>query len=99
LISGALHRLRVIFLANPQLSPDETRALFERVAPAGHAPLLSAKQVPIAAYMDAQQRWVVLTSKQPACVQTYSVALNYALQALLGLNGAPLPRRRRVASA
>lgn len=96
--TDAIGRLRIIFLANPQLSPEDTRILFERIAPARQAPVLAGGQTPIAAYMDARNRWTVLTTKRPPCVQTYAVALNYALQATLGMKGVPLPKQRKRAA-
>jgi hypothetical protein len=95
LISDAIGRLKVIFLANPLLTPEQTHALFQRLAPGGAQPPLQRGQIPIAAFMDPERRWTVLSTKMPACVQTYTVALNYALQALLGMNAAPLPKQRR----
>src|SRR5262249_55921737 len=88
-------RLKVIFLANPLLSIEQTHALFARLAPPGQHPELKPGQTPIAAYMDPGRAWVVLTTKRSPCVETYTVALNYALQALLGMKGAPLPKLER----
>ncbi|MFT3729061.1 MAG: hypothetical protein QM759_14655 [Terricaulis sp.] len=95
LIGDAIGRLKVIFLANPLLTLEQTHTLFKRLAPAGAYPELKKGQAPIAAFMDAQQNWVVLTTKKPPCVQTYTVALNYALQNLLGMKGTPLPKQQR----
>jgi hypothetical protein len=95
LISDAIGRLKVIFLANPLLTEAQTHALFQRLAPDGAHPPLQRGQTPIAAFMDRDHRWTVLTTKMPACVQTYTMALNYALQALLGMEAAPLPKQRR----
>ena len=95
LIRDAIGRLKVIFLANPRLTIEATQALFQRLAPGAQYPELKKGQTPIAAFMDAQHNWIVLTTAKPACVQTYTVALNYALQTLLGMKGAPLPKQRR----
>ncbi|HVV32381.1 MAG TPA: hypothetical protein VHC73_04050 [Vitreimonas sp.] len=95
LIRDAIGRLKVIYLANPLLTTEQTHALFQRLAPAGEFPALKKKQVPVAAFLDAQRNWIVLTTSKPPCVQTYTVALNYALQSLLGMQGTPLPKQRR----
>jgi hypothetical protein len=95
LISDAIGRLKVIYLANPLLTTEQTHALFQRLAPAGEFPALKKKQVPVAAFLDAHRNWIVLTTSKPPCVQTYTVALNYALQSLLGMQGTPLPKQRR----
>jgi hypothetical protein len=89
---GAVGRLNVIFLANPNLSPVQTVELFQRVAPSGEATQLKRGQIPIAAYVGADKTWHVLSTKRQPCVQSYTVALNYALQATLGLKGALLRR-------
>jgi hypothetical protein len=102
LISDAVGRLNVILLANPSLSRDDTIALFRRIAPSGQAPALEPGQTPIAAYLDADKAWRVLSTKRRPCVQTYTVALNYALQATLGLKGVALrkpPKQRARAAA
>lgn len=95
LIAGAMGRVRVIFLANPELSREATLALFDRLAPQGAAPVFRERQIPIAAWMDGQRRWRVLTTSKPACVQTYTVALAYALQAVLGMKGVALAKVRK----
>lgn len=95
LISDAIGRLKVIYIANPLLTTEQTHALFRRLAPEGQYPELKKGQVPIAAFLDARRNWVVLTTKKPPCVQTYTVALNYALQNLLGMKGTPLPKQGR----
>lgn len=95
LIEEAMGRLKIIFIANPLLSSEETRALFAKIAPHGEAPDLKGGQTPIAAYLDDKQNWIVLTTKMQPSVQTYTVALNYALQALLGLKGVPMPKKQR----
>ncbi len=93
LIADALGRVRVIFLANPELTPEETRALFTRIAPG--ARLLPAPQTPIAAWLDERGEWFVLTTSKPPCVQSYTVALNFALQTTLGMKGVKLTKAQR----
>jgi hypothetical protein len=98
LISDAQGRVRVIFLANPELTPETNTALFARIAPAGEtAPALKAGHSPIAAYIDPKQDWTVLTTAKKPSVQNYTVALNWALQAQLGLDGEPIRGKRRKA--
>jgi hypothetical protein len=77
-------RSRTIYLADPDVSPAASEALFARLAPAGEAPDLPKLQTPIAAFVDPKHGWRILTTSKPACVQTYVVALNMALQAVLG---------------
>ncbi len=85
-------RLRVIFLASPELTPDRSLALFERVAPPGAGALaLKPKQIPIAAFDQPGLGWRVLTAKRLS-VETYTTALNIGLQALFGQAGEPLTR-------
>jgi hypothetical protein len=95
LISSAEGRVHVIYLANPEQAPEVNAALFARLAPAGEtAPALGAKQAPIAAYRDPKLGWRVLSTAKPPCVQTYTIALNWALQALLGREGQPIRKAR-----
>lgn len=93
LIAQAGGRLRTIFLASPDLSRDANLALFQRLVPG--IPDIAAKQSPLAAYA-TQGEWRVLTTNR-ASVESYTAALNTALQALFGLQGeAPAaPKRRR----
>lgn len=92
LIIQASGRLRTIFLASPELNRAATLSLFERLVPA--LPAIAEKQHPIAAYEHAGQ-WRVLTAKRLS-VETYTAALNTALQALFGLKGEqPKPRKAR----
>lgn len=95
LIEDAMGRTRIIFIANPELSKEDNIALFARLAPKGEAPDLKKGAAPIAAYLDNQGQWTVLTTKKPACVQTYTVALNFALQALLGMKPAPVTKPKK----
>lgn len=83
LIAQAQGRLRTIFLASPDLERDANLALFNRLVP--EMPEVAAKQAPLAAYQHDGQ-WRVLTTKRPS-VESYTAALNTALQALLGLKG------------
>lgn len=83
LIAQAGGRLRTIFLASPELDRADTLALFQRLVP--NVPEISAEQHAIAAYA-CDGEWRVLTAKKLS-VETYSAALNTALQALFGLKG------------
>jgi hypothetical protein len=85
--------VRVIFIANPDLSGPDNMALFARL---GDMPSLGRNQQPIAAFREPQRGWRVLTTTQQPSVQTYTVALNTALQALLGVKGTALKRPRRL---
>jgi hypothetical protein len=98
LLASAEGRVRVIYIANPELNGADNMAL---LAQAGEMPALPRGQQPIAAFRDPQAGWRLLTTAQQPCVQTYTVALNTALQALLGTKGVPLkrPRRSRTARA
>ena len=98
LIASALGRHNVIFIANPLLQHEATVALFNRIAPQGQSPALPRSQFPIAAYLDSEGGWCVLTTRRAPSVQSYSVALNYALQALLGMSAVPMPRSRPAAA-
>ena len=93
LLAAAEGRVRVIYIANPELSGPDNMALFARL---GDLPPLGRNQQPIAAFREPQMGWRILTTTRPPCVQTYTVALNTALQALLGAKGTPLKRPRRL---
>lgn len=93
LLAAAEGRVRVIFIANPELSGPDNMALFARL---GDMPSLGRNQQPIAAFREPQRGWRVLTTTQQPSVQTYTVALNTALQALLGVKGTALKRPRRL---
>ncbi len=88
LIAEAGGRLRTIYLASPELDRAATLALFNRLVPS--MPEISAKQHAIAAYAE-QGQWRVLTAKKLS-VESYTAALNTALQALFGLKGEPVKR-------
>lgn len=94
LLAGAQGRLRVILLANPELTAEQNLALFARLMSDHELPKLGARQAPIAAFQD-KGGWRVLTASTLPCVQTYTVALNMALQTMLGMRGTPLKRRGR----
>lgn len=85
---------RTIFLANPEIDEAETEALFAPLAPAGEAFEMKKGQSPIAAYRDPQKGWRVLTAKRRS-VQTYTVALNIALQAMFGRRGEAVKRPKK----
>jgi hypothetical protein len=77
-------RSRAIYLANPELPAATNDMLFARISPEGAALVMSKRQTPIVAFLDPQRGWRVLTTSRRPCVQTYVIALNMALQALLG---------------
>jgi hypothetical protein len=93
LIAQAGGRLQVIFLASPELDREATLALFKRLVP--NMPEIDAKQHPIAAY-EIGGEWRVLTAKQLG-VDSYTAALNTALQALFGLKGEAVKRPKKAA--
>lgn len=95
LVAGAGGRIRVIFLANPELTPEANTTLFAKLAPNGETREMKKKHSPVAAYGDPEKGWRVLSTARRPCVQTYTAALNYALQDLLGLEGVPLKRAKR----
>jgi hypothetical protein len=91
LIAQAGGRLQTIFLASPELDRAATLSLFQRLVPG--MPEIAEKQFPIAAYEQGGQ-WQVLTAKRLR-VESYTAALNTALQALFGLKGeTPKPPKR-----
>lgn len=92
LLTAAEGRVRVIYIANPELSGADNLALFARL---GDMPALGRNQQPIAAFREPQTGWRVLTTTRRPSVQTYTVALNTALQALLGVKGTALKQPRR----
>lgn len=89
LIAQAGGRLHTIFLASPELDRQATLALFERLVPS--VPEIPFKQWPVAAYAK-DGAWRVLTAKRLS-VESYTAALNTALQALFGLKGVAVPKR------
>ncbi|MEO1338207.1 MAG: hypothetical protein AAFV29_21360 [Myxococcota bacterium] len=96
LVEQHREKLNLIYVANPELSAEVTAALFQQVLPAGDTLTLAAGQAPIAAFR-ASEGWRVLTTSVRPSVQTYTIAVNIALQSLLGRAGVPLeqPRKRR----
>ncbi|MBN8605283.1 MAG: hypothetical protein J0L81_00035 [Caulobacterales bacterium] len=90
LISQAGGRLQVIFLASPELDRETTHALFQRLVP--NMPEIEAKQTIIAAY-ELGGEWRVLTAAERS-VDSYTGALNTALQALFGMKGEPAKRKK-----
>lgn len=87
---------RTIFLANPEIAESETEAVFATLFVGEAFPQMKRGQTPIAAYQDAKRGWRLLTAKRRN-VQTYTIALNIALQAMHGSQGVPVvkPKRRR----
>jgi hypothetical protein len=84
LIASAGARPRTIYLANPEIPAAASEILFARLAPEGAVPVLPKRQKTIAAFVDPKGGWRVLTTSRRPCLQTYVIALNMALQALLG---------------
>jgi hypothetical protein len=89
LIAQAEGRLQTIFLASPELDREANLALFARLVP--EMPEINANQFPLAAYQHSGE-WRVLTTKRPS-VETYTAALNTALQALFGMKGEAAKRK------
>lgn len=87
---------RTIFLANPEITEAETAPLFATLFAGETFPQLKRGQTPIAAYQDAKRGWRLLTAKRRN-VQTYTIALNIALQAMHGRDGVPAakPKKQR----
>lgn len=94
LIAQAGGRLQVIFLASPELDRAATLELFKQLVP--DMLEIDARQQAIAAY-EIGGAWLVLTAKRLS-VDSYTAALNTALQALFGLKGEPVKRPKRSAS-
>lgn len=90
LIAQAGGRLRTIVLASPDLDRAANLALFQRLVP--DVPAIPEKQTPLAAYQSSGE-WRVLTAKRLS-VESYTAALNTALQALFGTKGEAIPKPR-----
>jgi hypothetical protein len=71
---------RTIVIASPSVSADETRALFGQIC--GEPVVLRQGCRPVAAFQDPSDGWTLLCARR-LTVQTYTVALNRALQRLL----------------
>lgn len=97
LLKSAGAEQRTIFLANPETPADETARLFAQAAPGAAAPPLARKQIAIAAYHDPQRGWRVLSARRQT-VQTTTIALNIALQSMLGEEGVELIRNKSQAA-
>ena len=86
---------QVIYLANPGLSDEENTTLFEQIAPDVQLTLpktfFGKAKMPIAAFHDPTLGWRVLATKRRS-LQSYTIALNIALQRLLGVKGTRLAR-------
>ncbi|QGZ93905.1 hypothetical protein [Terricaulis silvestris] len=91
LIAQAGGRLQTIFLASPELDRAATLTLFARLVP--DMPAIPEEQLAIAAYSHRGE-WRVLTTKRLS-LESYSAALNTALQVQFGLAGEPLKRPAR----
>lgn len=87
---------RTIFIANPEVPVGETESLFATLflGDGGRFPEIKRGQTPIAAYQDPKHGWRVLTAKRRS-QQVYAVALNMALQAMLGRGGVPVVRPKK----
>lgn len=85
---------RTIFLANPEISEAETEPLFATLFVGTAFPEVKRGQTPIAAYQDAKRGWRLLTAKRRN-VQTYTIALNIALQAMHGREGVPAVKAKK----
>jgi hypothetical protein len=83
LIAEAGGQLRTIFLASPELDRDATLALFQRFVP--DMPEIKPKHAPVAAF-SKDGEWRVLTTRRLG-VESYTAALNIALQASFGMKG------------
>ncbi|MEZ5958847.1 MAG: hypothetical protein R3C30_00275 [Hyphomonadaceae bacterium] len=91
LIAQAGGRLRTIFIASPELDRAATLSLFQRLIPG--VPEIDERQLPIAAF-EMGGTWRMLTARRLS-VETYTAALNTALQALFGMSGVKLERSKR----
>ena len=88
--------VRVAYLANPELAPEVTLQLFRDILPGGTGLSVGDGEAPLAAfYAPGDSQWRVLTTTVQPSVQTYTIALNVALQAILGPRGRPLVRPKR----
>lgn len=90
LLADGRARLNVIYLASPELSRADALALFQQIVPS--MPEIKRTQWPLAAYQ-RDGGWRVLTSRRVS-VDAAATALNFALQALLGMKGETLRRTR-----
>ncbi|MES1201724.1 MAG: hypothetical protein ABUS57_09795 [Pseudomonadota bacterium] len=86
---------RTIYLASAHLPPEETSRLFAAIA---GEPITASSGVPVALFRDPRLGWRALFARATT-VQSYTVAANKALQALFGVEGAPLQRGRRQRAA
>ena len=82
---------RAIYLGNPELSAEASTALFAALHPEAEL-CVKRGQRPVAAFYDPARGWRVL-SAQRLSVQTVTIALNIALQALFGFKGVPVTGR------
>jgi len=95
LIAASRARLNVIFLASPELTREDTLALFQRLVPDMCA--IAEDQTPIAAFAEQGGQWRVLTARALS-LNAYTGALNASLQALFGLEGVALARAPKQAA-
>jgi hypothetical protein len=71
---------KTIIIASPNMSAEDASALFGQVS--GERITLEAHRRAVAAFQDPVDGWTLLSARH-LTVQTYSVALNRALQRLL----------------
>jgi len=83
---------RTIYLASAHLAADANARLFALIADA--AELDCGNEVAIALFKDPTRGWRVLTTRA-ATVQSYTAALNKALQAMLGYEGVRMVRVKK----
>lgn len=83
---------RTIFLASPEIPASETEPLFATLLLDSRFPNVKRGQTVLAAYKTGDA-WQVLTARRRN-LQSYSIALTMALQAILGLDGVKLERLR-----
>jgi len=84
--SGAQER--TIYLASAHLPAEETARLFAAIS--GGA-IESGRETPIALFRDPRRGWRALSARART-MQSYTVALNMALQAMFGVDGVPIQR-------
>lgn len=84
---------RTIYLANPEVDDAQNAEIFAALSP-GYEIAFAKGQKPIAAFYDPDAGWRILSTKRRS-LQSYAVALNFALQAAHGAKGTAPKRRKR----
>ncbi|MBX2798157.1 MAG: hypothetical protein KTR31_10820 [Myxococcales bacterium] len=77
LLASEGDRVRVLYLANPELPGDANLELLEGIV--GERLPVAGRQQPVAAFLDAQGGWQLLTAKRLS-YPAYATALNLALR-------------------